>query len=300
MNIPMMTAGRSLALVSVFAMGATGLHAQTAPVGDQAYPEFGQCTGNGIPDMPTAWSANALLTPFQSQPLQVARVSFQQVDGFEPRMVITTDEVQGAGPLGWYIQGDRTYALSTSNDGDLECNLTTNTPTPWVAPAADWLSSKPKAEACSCAGANNVTGVEAEAWRCPNGQNLSNGEPEFDWFWYTKDTNRSLLRIINSRANNTQSLPVLGDASLVNFTDVVPTADPLLAAATSVCNQKIPVKATLPSPGIQGLSYDPDNAPTPPTWMPMALCLPLMAAIPAWRFTTTGTPSKKSPRSSRL
>ena len=59
---------------------------------------------------------------------------------------------------------------------------------------------------------------------------------------------------------------MLGDASLDNFTDVVPTADPLLAAATAVCNQKIQVKATLPSPSIQGLSYDSDNAPPPPTW----------------------------------
>ena len=54
MNISMMATRRSLALATAFALGANGLYAQTAPVCDQAYPEFGQCTGKSVPDMPTA------------------------------------------------------------------------------------------------------------------------------------------------------------------------------------------------------------------------------------------------------
>ncbi len=245
-----------------FALSTSTALAQTAPVGDAAYPSFGSCTSSSIPNLPQQWSANALLTPFQSQPLQVARVSVNSSPGTESRMVITTDDVASNGPKAWYIQGSKTFVLSDGPNGNLQCNLASATPTPWTAPSPQWLANK----GCSCAGSNMVTGKEAEAWRCPNGKNGGNG-PEYDWYWFTKDQNQFPHRIINSRENNTQSLPVLGDASLVNFTDVTQTTDQLLSIAETVCGDAVTeVQASLKSPSIAGLTYEPSSAPPPPTW----------------------------------
>lgn len=240
--------------------GAAMAAPATAPIGDKAYPAYGSCDSTTVPNLPGSWSANALLTPFQSQPLQVARVSVQSSPGKESKMVVTTDNVQSKGPTAWYIQGNKTYALSNSAAGQLQCRLMSTTPTPWTAPASNFLANAD----CSCQGSNSVTGKHSEAWRCPNGKNEGNG-PEYDWYWFTKDKNKFPNRIINSRNNNTHDVPILGDASLVNFTDVVTTIDPLLNAASTACNGSTSVKASLKSPTIDGLGYEASH-PAPPTW----------------------------------
>ena len=250
-----------LALLFISGLCFTGLASanQTAPVGPAAYPPVGSCTSSTVPNLPPKWSANALLTPFQSQPLQVARVSVATDTQYGNMMVVTIDDVKSKGPKAWYIQGNKTYTLSNDTKGNLQCKPFTPT-TPWVAPATSWLANK----GCSCVGSNTVAGKSAEAWNCPNGL-TEGGTPEYDWYWFTKDINKFPHRIINSRSNNTQSLPVLGDASLVNLTDVVTKNDPLLKAATAVCNQERSVKTRLKSPAIAGLSFQATH-PVPPTW----------------------------------
>lgn len=253
--------GSYLLLFAASLCFGTAMAAQNiAPVGSQAYPDYGSCNSAKVPALPSSWSANALLTPFQSQPLEVARISVQSTPGQESKMVVTTDSVRSQGSTAWYIQGNKTYALSTNVAGQLQCGLMRITPTAWAAPTADLLANKD----CSCQGSNVVTGKDSEAWRCPNGQR--EGEIiEYDWYWFTKNTNHFPNRIINSRNINTQKIPVLGDSSLVNFTDVVTTVDPLLESASIACNSSTVVKASLTSPTIKGLSYKAKH-PTPPTW----------------------------------
>lgn len=252
-------------IFSVWICSGTAMAVQvSAPVGDKAYPAYGSCLSSTVPNLPNSWSANALLTPFQSQPLQVARVSVQSLPGKENRMVVTTDNVQSKGPTAWYIQGNKTYALSNSTGGQLQCRLIRSTPTLWIAPAANFLENSK----CSCQGSNLVTGKQSEAWRCPNGQTEGTGTSktiEYDWYWFSKDKNKYINRIINSRNNNTHDIPIFGDASLVNFTNVVTTIDPLLNAASAACNGRTSVKASLKSPTISGLSYEAKH-PAPPTW----------------------------------
>jgi hypothetical protein len=182
-------------------------------------------------------------------------------------MVVTTDNVLSNGPTAWYVQGEKTYALTNNEAGQLQCQLMLETPTPWVAPSSDLLVNS----GCSCQGSNVVTGKESEAWRCPNGITAgtgSNKHDEYDWYWFTKDKNSFPNRIINSRNINAHDLPILGDASLVNFTDVTTSIDPLLKAADIACNSDShsAVAASISSPKIDGLSYQTNDQPQPPTW----------------------------------
>lgn len=238
-----------------------------APVGPGAYPSFGSCSSGTVPGFPPGWSANVLLTPFQEQPLQVARVSAKSV-GSQKMMVVTTDTVPPSGPVGWFIQGSEVYRLSDGASG-LQCQAVTNPPrnpafykTPWDAPATDFLAQTN----CNCMGSNVVAGVESEAWRCENGQTNSSGDPEYDWFWFSKDNDRFPRRFLLSRENNHEKLPVLGDNSLVHFTGFSTKLDLLLGDASNVCNNIGTAQAKLPSPAIAGVSYDSANPPTPPIW----------------------------------
>ncbi len=241
-------------------LGGTAYAQQNAPVGKDAYPPFGSCSTSQIPDLGEGWTANTLLTPFQSQPLQAAQVTSVSTVGStrDPAMLVVTDTIPSTNQVGWYVHGDVTYKLINGADGNLQCSKVPNSNL-WVAPVANFLGGKN----CNCMGSNKVAGVESDAWRCPNGT-----KGEYDWFWFDKQTHAP-KRFLFSRANNQQQLPVLGNSSLVHFTDYSTNDGLPIGLAFNACIAKnVPPTRPLPKPAVAGVTFESESSkrPEPPVW----------------------------------
>ena len=253
---------RMPALIAVVALvRGPEVFAETAPVGDGAYPPFGSCTSSTPPDLPDAWQATTLLTAFGSEELEVAAVS---ADAALNAMRVTTVGLQNGSEQDWLIVGSQVYSITSDQGGNLSCSKSTQNPTHWDVPVANWLAAKN----CQCMGSNSVAGKEAEAWRCPNGlQEDNNGmQDEYDWFWFAKNENRFPQRFLFSRTNNAQHLPVLGDKSMVHLPEFVASGSPDLKAVVELCVQGKPTSQKTPTPSIAGVSAGGCDSVSLPEW----------------------------------
>lgn len=240
------------------------------PGDPSAFPPFGQCTTASIPGLPDSWSSNVLLTPFESQPLQVARVSSGNYKNAR-YMLAVTDNVPNTTSVAWLTVSDfggngdtQIFQIIDGADGNLQCSpaqFPKSADINWTAPEADFLSDAN----CICMGSNDVAGVEADAWRCPNGQRLRPGVEAYDWFWYSQDSNPEPVRYLFSRPNNKQDLPVLGNAAMNHFTAFSDSANDNIHRYFEACNDAV-VTAQLPQPNVEGVVFNQDTAQRPPIW----------------------------------
>ena len=286
MNI-LKRSAHAVAALGFMAFGAVSIaSAQTAPIPNPnnpaAFPPFGQCSTNTIPDLPKSWSSNALLTPFESQPLQVARVMSGDMPG-ERYMLTVTDNVPSTTTVAWLTVTSkaspnigRSFKIINGADGNLQCSPAQLPPNvQWRAPNTDYLA---KAN-CTCMGSNEVIGIKADAWRCPNGQKLNATTDAYDWFWYSQGNNPRPVRYLFSRPNNKQSLPVLGNAAMTHFTSFDGQAQNKMGDYITACLGNGPVQTKLPQPAVQGVSFESKKIPQPPVWTDKAFSNGALFAI---------------------
>ena len=229
------------------------------PTGPEAYPPLGSCDPTEAPELPATWSTSALLTNFEWQTLRVARMS-TEAKGKSNRTVITVGDVDDdAGIEAWFIDGNHVYALSNGADGALQCEHDEGRVNAWKAiDLRALLNSK-----CECKASTIVTGEVTQAWMCPQENDYHS------WIWFAKHESDPVpVRIINPDPGSIYDhIPIIGDASLINFAEFTMQADPLLDVAARACLEAETVQFPLQTPTISGLSYAAKtDQPPPPTW----------------------------------
>ncbi|HUS54181.1 MAG TPA: hypothetical protein VMY41_09275 [Thermohalobaculum sp.] len=250
-----------------------------APMPPGAYPVIQQCAPNQpVPTLPDVWSTTALLTPFDQSELKFAKVI---VGSAINTMLATTIGLESGTRDQFLIVEDKTYRGITDQNGNPQ--YVPIWQDNWLVPPTNLFYGK----GCSCEGISYVSGVEAEAWKCPSGaaqpaaaghRGAAQGKAtEYDWFWFTaaaSPAERVPLRFLMSRPDNDQKLPVLGDAALVNMPEVT-TATGSSAEAqelgklaeAAASGGVIPdSQLRLGDPSIPGVSFAGCGSFTLPTW----------------------------------
>lgn len=214
------------------------------------FPVLGACTtSQPYPAFADTWQAKTLLTPFDDGQLHFAQVAVSAKLG---EMRVTTKGVSDGLVLDTFYRNNGTGGVDefvlSDNNGALACTQ--------VGANHNWRVPQPTAleqSKCTCQGENSVLGVDAQAWACQNGLQLSNGVNQYDWYWTAQ--NGDPVRFLFSRNNNAIGLPVLGEASMAHFTGYSETVPSSFADAAVACSNAITqVPANIPDPTIAGVS----------------------------------------------
>lgn len=253
------TQWHKLLAVLIFATLSVGNHsaAQTqypnVPT-QNGFPVLGSCnTTQTYPMFASEWQAKTLLTPFDSSQLVFAQVAVS--DTLNAMRVTTKGVTDGVvQDLLFRADGSATglqvFELGVSSTGMLTCQTFGGAGSNWKIPQPQALAQSD----CTCQGTNPVLGVDAQAWACKNGKDLPGSTTaEYDWYWTAP--NGDPVRFLFSRDNNEIGLPVLGEFSMVHFTDYQQSVPSTFGDALAVCSNAVPeIGAQIPDPTIAGVS----------------------------------------------
>ena len=262
------TSSRAQRAVVVF-LGLTWFATVHAVEGSaNIYPAFGACD---MPNLPQSWTSKALLMPYRDQELQVAKL---QYDSSLEAMRVTTAGVESGDRADWLIVGDESWKI-VSKGASLSCEPVT-APVGWQVPSTDWMCG----QACVNTGSTKVLDKDTTVWKCPTAAPAGYDEAAYDWFWFSDDAaalpNRFLL---STEYSNTQRFPVIGDSSMVHFTDFQASSKPPagLAALVKACKAGKSINQQVPTPAITGVTSC--GSITTPKWPDTAIATGILYAI---------------------
>lgn len=251
--------GAALSLLTAGALHAQGQYPSVTV--QDGFPVLGACTTNEpYPQFAQAWQAKTLLTPFDDGQLHFAQVAVNSHIG---AMRVTVKGVSNGVVEDIFFTNDKNGGVTeyriAEADGNLTCTKVGTIPK-WTVPQPDALSNAN----CACQGENPVLGVNAQAWACENGQQLSNGADEYDWYWTAP--NGDPVRFLFSRDNNAIGLPILGQSAMTHFTSYDDSLPADFITALNVCTSGGVLAGTTPDPSIEGVTgVEPANF-SPPIW----------------------------------
>ena len=187
------------------------------------------------PPWQTQWSATAMFTPFDASDLQTGKVEYNT----ELRAMYIA--LHGPNSIVEYLNvGSSTFILqNTSCLGPYNFG--------WITPPREWLSSRK----CECKGSLNISGVHVKAWRCPVYRVV-------DWYWFYENDNNTWRMFFNNKTNPNH-LPVLGDFTMVHFSDYGASTETLEAAyglcTKGISSHSVQVGIQEIQPFLKGFSY---------------------------------------------